>query len=177
MPSVILVKRNGEYEHAYYYHSDMRRSFDILEFFASNANIDLFATNFSDRFGQPLYTGLRAINFAYNSVYCERVYVTDLDSGVFEIYFGGTKKEPDKTEKFMDRPMTTHNAEKILPVHLACSWPLDKLPSKDEYDKTLLAQVRIERLLMPSKKQIKPNTGIDIVRIMQEISHDWRIRI
>lgn len=72
---------------------------------------------------------VNSINFAGESLFCEWAYVVDFDQGVFEVYEGFNKEEPKG--RFVDAPVDEDSDYK--PVTLVASWPLHKLPTKEEF--------------------------------------------
>lgn len=99
---------------------------------------------------------LDSSDFPLDSLFCEWAYIVDLDKDVFEVYKGFNKKRPKKghwkgrpTKKeelqmFKDHLYWCHThkrdpwmAEKTIAefkaVDLLASWPLDALPSDEEF--------------------------------------------
>lgn len=73
--------------------------------------------------------------FPLDSLFCEWAYIVDLDGGVFEVY-EGFQKEPHQEGRFADRladPEKSASDQEYYPVKLVASWPLDDLPSDDEF--------------------------------------------
>lgn len=74
-----------------------------------------------------------AVWMATDSLYCEWGYVADLDRRSFEVYKGFQKSRP-AYGRFADRPPTTsHGAEPYYPLGLVTAWPIDALPSDEEF--------------------------------------------
>jgi hypothetical protein len=70
------------------------------------------------------------IEFAYDGLFCEWVYVINLDDNTLEIYKGCNKEPLSKDERFYngDKP----NEDGYYPARLFKKYPLDKLP--DQYE-------------------------------------------
>jgi hypothetical protein len=76
-------------------------------------------------------------SFPLDSVFAEYGYLVDLDSNTFEAYRGFQKEEHDKG-RFADREPFVPEWRKDQPVEywpcaLVASWPLDALPTDDEF--------------------------------------------
>lgn len=71
-----------------------------------------------------------SIGFAGDSLFCEFAYVIDFDKGTFEAYKGFNKDALDPSERFANTPCD--HAE-YKQVKFVASWPLDKLPSVEEF--------------------------------------------
>lgn len=78
--------------------------------------------------------GLRLTNnisFAQDSLFCEWAYVVDLDANTFEVW-EGFKKEAVESGRFAG-PLESGHDNAYGPVQMARSWPLDALPTGDEF--------------------------------------------
>lgn len=69
------------------------------------------------------------IEFAADSLFCEWAYVIDFDQNVFEVYKGFNTKPA--TGRFADLP--TEDGSEYQPVTLIKSYPLDDLPSYEQF--------------------------------------------
>lgn len=76
-----------------------------------------------------------ASHFPADSLFAEWGYVVDLDAGTFEAYRGFQKAPHDKG-RFANRPPDPES-QGYYPVALAASWPLEVLPSAEEFIATL----------------------------------------
>lgn len=80
---------------------------------------------------------LDASHFPLDSLFCEYGYLIDLDAETFEVY-EGFQRSPHRKGRFASRSGEQHGGHGLIgggyhPVALAKSWPLDKLPSRDEF--------------------------------------------
>lgn len=71
--------------------------------------------------------------FPLDSLFAEWGYLVDFDARTFEVYKGFQDAAHDKG-RFAGRP---GRDERYYPVALAASWPLDALPTKDEFMSTV----------------------------------------
>ena len=82
---------------------------------------------------------LEAVEFPLDSLNAEWGYVVDVDAGTFEIY-RGLQRLPHDKGRFARRGGMLHVIlDGFYPVALAASWPLDALPTEEEF-LTVLAQ-------------------------------------
>lgn len=75
------------------------------------------------------------IDFARDSLFCENAYVVDLDARVFEVY-AGFQTEPHTEGRFHDQFRAEDHREgetQYQPVKLVASFPLDELPSVEDF--------------------------------------------
>lgn len=83
-------------------------------------------------------------DFPADSLFCEWAYVIDLDAGVFEVYRGFNQKPLEADARFYDLQYTDEavqerverlqrGGENYYPVKLLTSWPLDQLPTDEEF--------------------------------------------
>lgn len=77
---------------------------------------------------------VNSYEFAKDSLFCEYAYVIDLDKNVFEIYEGFNKSPLDEDERFYDKIC---NEQAYKPVRFLTSYPLDNLPTPEEFLKEL----------------------------------------
>lgn len=80
-------------------------------------------------------------SFPLDSLFAEYGYLIDFDAGVFEVY-RGFQKEPHSKGRFADREpfVPEHRAGRPVeywPCALVASWPLDDLPSDEEFCKAI----------------------------------------
>lgn len=70
------------------------------------------------------------INFAANSLFCEYVWVIDLDKNTFEGYEGFNAEALTENERFYF--LSDKAEDGYMPVKLVAEWQLDNLPTLDE---------------------------------------------
>lgn len=75
-----------------------------------------------------------SLSFAADSLFCEWAYVVDYDKGTFEVYEGFNKEPLTPMERFFefDNPK-----EEYRPVKLKKAYPLNALPTLEEFLKDL----------------------------------------
>ena len=74
-----------------------------------------------------------ASGFANDSLWAEWGYIVDLDARVFEVY-RGFQQSRHSSGRFADREPAMHALTgPYYPVALAASWPLNELPSDDDF--------------------------------------------
>lgn len=82
---------------------------------------------------------LNSLPFAWDSLFCEYAYVIDLDAGTFECFRGFNKSLADVAERFAGpvpegfQGPNESSASKYNAVSLWHKWPLDALPSDEEF--------------------------------------------
>ena len=81
-----------------------------------------------DKASEPLALSLHP-EFALDSLMCEFAYVIDFDANTFEV-FEGFNKKPVATGRFVGGMRDGGN---YGPVNLVQQWPLDALPTEDEF--------------------------------------------
>ena len=76
-------------------------------------------------------------SFAGESLSCEWAYVVDSDKRTFEVYEGFNKEPLDPSERFASAPVdvgaTSMEGGRYHPVKHAKTWPLDGLPTNEEF--------------------------------------------
>lgn len=82
------------------------------------------------------------LDFAADSLFCEWLWLIDLDRGVLEGYRGFNREPLTESDRFyflMGKVPKHYSAieEKYYPVKLAGSWDLDELPDDETFCKTL----------------------------------------
>ncbi len=86
--------------------------------------------------GEMLQAGVieDAGEFPANSLFAEWGYIIDFDDNVFEVYQGFQVTKHDQG-RFADRSVepSTGLIPQYYPVALVASWPLDRLPSAEEF--------------------------------------------
>ena len=70
--------------------------------------------------------------FAKDSLFCEYAYVIDLDNNLFEVYKGFNKTPLTGKDRFF---YLQKEDDEYKPVKLVVSFPLDNLPTKEEFIK------------------------------------------
>lgn len=70
-----------------------------------------------------------SIDFAQDGLFCEYVYVVDLDKNTLEVFHGFQKKDPPEGSRFVGRKA----GEKYGAVHLVKSFDLDNLPDEETF--------------------------------------------
>lgn len=79
---------------------------------------------------------LDASDFPFDSLFCEWGYLVDTDAAAFEVYRGFQQNRPGRgrfARRVGARRPDPLGGGSYQPVALAKSWPLDKLPSRDEF--------------------------------------------
>jgi hypothetical protein len=74
------------------------------------------------------------LSFAGDGLFCEWAYVLDFDKGALEVYRGFNKKPLEASERFAS--FKSENG--YTPIKFAKSWPLDALPTNEEFFKALV---------------------------------------
>lgn len=72
-----------------------------------------------------------SLAFAAEGLYCEWVWVIDLDSRTFECYKGGQEEPLDSGERFFF--LEEEAGDGYHPCKLVAKWSLDKLPKKKKF--------------------------------------------
>lgn len=73
------------------------------------------------------------IEFAADSLFCEWAYVLDFDANTFEAYKGFNTLPLPSTERFAHMAPADHSGSEYHPIKLMAAWPLDNLPTDDEF--------------------------------------------
>lgn len=73
-----------------------------------------------------------ASDFPVDSLFAEWGYVVDLDANTFEVYQGFQKQAHDKG-RFASRRFDRERETTYYPVALLASWPLDSLPTTEDF--------------------------------------------
>lgn len=99
-----------------------------------------FHRDFGGKIIEAIATGkvkevLSDVDFAGDSLFCEWAYVIDLDKGVFEVYKGFNKTRLNKKDRFqhLNVRKTKSEPEPYQPIRMIASWPLDALPTDEEF--------------------------------------------
>lgn len=126
-------------------------SAEDIERLRAYADLDVGSQDLSDWYvllrktqgvpGEMLQAGVieDASEFPVNSLFAEWGYVIDFDDNVFEVYEGFQSNPHDKG-RFADRSTKERVGDfdaKYYPVALVASWPLDRLPSVEEFMATV----------------------------------------
>ena len=77
-----------------------------------------------------------SLSFAKDSLFCEYVYVLDLDKNSLDVYNGFNKEPLKETERFFEMYKDVEPIKKYFPVKLLCRFDLLALPTKEEFLKT-----------------------------------------
>lgn len=91
-----------------------------------NRDLGCKILDFVMRYNEPLQND---IGFAGSSLFCEWVYVVDLDNDQFEVYRGFNKEPVPPGERFTDFP----GEKEYFPVKLLATFKLGQLPSEEEF--------------------------------------------
>jgi hypothetical protein len=82
----------------------------------------------------------RSIDFAADSLFCEWAYVIDLDIGTFTVFKGFNQEPLDEKDRFYflqdnaeDWTPPYEGAERYYPIRALISWPLEALPTVEEF--------------------------------------------
>ncbi|MBP5461915.1 MAG: hypothetical protein J6Y20_07310 [Lachnospiraceae bacterium] len=80
------------------------------------------------------------INFARDSLFCEWVYVIDLDSRTFEVYRGFNETPLKPGDRFFDIDRNVPSDNEYRAVRIKAMWGFDELPDDDTFVNTLLRE-------------------------------------
>lgn len=83
------------------------------------------------------------LDFAADSLFCEWLWLVDLDSGTFEGYRGFNTEPLQPDDRFyampkVERSSTYLNGKTYYPVKMVASWPLSALPTDEEFMKAFV---------------------------------------
>lgn len=78
-----------------------------------------------------------SVDFAGDSLFCEWAYVIDLDKNTFEAFKGFNTEPIDPSERFASAPLDKDGNGKYYQVKHLRTWPLDALPTEEEFLKEL----------------------------------------
>ena len=79
------------------------------------------------------------LDFARDSLFCEWAYVVDFDKGTLEVYNGFNSEPLSPEDRFYcEEPMEYKGStEKLYPIKMVASFPLDNLPTQEEFLQTI----------------------------------------
>lgn len=84
-----------------------------------------------DRFGGLALEN--ELDFAGDSLFCEYAYVIDFDANTFEVYAGFNHEPLPDDARFAHLQGKTYSDESYYPIKLRKLWPLNELPSRDDF--------------------------------------------